>query len=238
MEITLDSRFIQAVLSQEYESTLADIRSGDVYRALTNSQRRHDERLASAPDAATLACGAGCAWCCHFSVDVRPVEVFRILDYVARELGEAAQARIFAEVEAHSRELDGLDALERMRRNVKCPFLSDNRCSIYPVRPQTCRNYHATNAVGCRLSYEQPDNVDIDPEFAPYVYQAGGAHVEAFNEAMRAEGFDTCVYEMNQALSAARADADARARFEAKLPPFPRLEGLDVPPEFGGTDED
>jgi Fe-S-cluster containining protein len=238
MEITLDARFIQDVLAQEYELTRADMHSSGVYHALTNSQRRHDERLASAPDAATLACGAGCAWCCHFSVDVRPVEVFRILDYVARELDEATQARIFAEVEARSRELRGLDDLDRMQRNVKCPFLSENRCSIYPVRPQTCRNYHATSAAGCRLSYEQPDNVDIDPEFAPYVYQAGGAHVEAFNEAMRAEGFDTCVYEMNQALSIARADAGARGRFEAKLPPFPQLEGLEVPPEFGGIDED
>jgi Fe-S-cluster containining protein len=122
--------------------------------------------------------------------------------------------------------------MERMRRNVKCPFLSAGRCSIYEARPQTCRNYHATDVAGCQQSYEDPDNLDIDPEFAPLVYQAGGAHVDAFTRAMREEGYDTNVYEMNCALDTALSEPDARERFEHKRAPFKKLAGDDVPGEF------
>lgn len=236
MEITLDEDFIQRTLTDEYERALAEIRSAGVMRAFESSQARHDERIARAPDVGTLACRAGCTWCCHFSVDVRAIEVFRILDVIEREFSVEQRAQLRAEVRTNSETFKNLDALERMRRNVKCPFLSADRCSIYAARPQTCRNYHATDAAGCQMSYEDPDNLDIDPEFAPFVYQAGGAHVEAFNKALREAGYDDRVYELNAAFDAAFSDPAARARFEGKQKPFVGLEGEAVPPEFEVTE--
>jgi Fe-S-cluster containining protein len=126
--------------------------------------------------------------------------------------------------------------MERMGRNIKCPFLAAGRCSIYAARPQTCRNYHATSAVGCQQSYEDPQNLDIDPEFAPGVYQSGGAHVDAFTSAMRDAGYDTNVYELNCALDAALSDPGARERFQSKSPPFIHLSGDDVPAVFDDLD--
>jgi Fe-S-cluster containining protein len=209
-----------------------EIREQGVLRAYENSRERHDARIAAAPDVGTLECRAGCTWCCHFSVDVRAVEVFSILDCIERTLSPEERARIHAEVRTNSAVMQGLNALERMRRNVKCPFLSEGRCSIYQARPQMCRNYHATSVAGCQASYHDPDNLDIDPEFAPMVYQAGGAHVDAFTRAMREAGYDTNVYEMNCALEAALSEPDARRRFESRLPPFEKLSGEDVSGEF------
>ena len=137
-----------------------------------------------------------------------------------------------SEIEANSELLRGLGEMERMRRNVKCPFLSAGRCAIYEARPQTCRNYHATDASGCRASYEHPEDVDIDPDFAPLVYQTGGAHVDAFCSALQQRGYDMQAYELSTALAVALAQPEARSRFEAKQPPFPSLSGTDVPPEF------
>ena len=236
MEISLDLTFINGILAKESERARAEIQQNGVLHAYERSQLRHDSRISSAPDAATLACRAGCTWCCYFSVDVRAVEVFRILDFVERELSEQERARIFAEVRTNSAALRDLDEIERMRRNVKCPFLSEGRCTIYAARPQMCRNYHATSAIGCQQSYEEPDNMEIDPEFAPYVYQAGGAHVDAFNTAMRDAGYDVDVYELNAAFDAALSDRAARERFESKRPPFTNLSGRDVPPEFDDID--
>lgn len=237
MEITLDIDFIRTIVAREYEQAREEIRREGAVRAFASSQHRHDERVASAPDIRTLACRAGCTWCCYFSVDVRAVEVFRILDYIENELTAEQKERMFAEIRANITRLRDLNEMERMRRNVKCPFLAEGRCTIYAVRPQTCRNYHATNAEGCRLSYEQPDNLDIDPEFAPYVYQAGGAHVDAVTAAMRDAGYDVAVYELNAAFAAAIDDADARRRFESKQAPFASLRGRDVPPEFEDLDD-
>jgi Fe-S-cluster containining protein len=170
MEISLDLPFLRGILTQERELALNEIRALGPQRALENSQQRHDARVASAPDVGTLACRAGCSWCCYFTVDVRAVEVFRILDVVEQSFTPAEKERLYAEVRANSALLKDLDEDERVTRNLKCPFLNEGRCTIYSARPQSCRNYHATNVAGCQQSYEEPGNLDIDPDFAPYVY--------------------------------------------------------------------
>lgn len=236
MEISLDLDFIRGVLAQEYQRAQDEIRTVGVLRALEHSQQRHDARIASAPDVGTLACRAGCTWCCYFSVDVRAVEAFSILDFVERTFTIEEKTRVYAEIRANSTALRNLGENERMKRNVKCPFLNEGRCTIYSARPQSCRNYHATNVAGCQQSYEDPDNLDIDPDFAPWVYQAGTAHVDAFSTAMRDAGYDVSVYELNCALDAALAEPAARQRFESRLQPFSSVSGEDVPVEFDDLD--
>jgi Fe-S-cluster containining protein len=232
VEITLDLAFIQSLLAQERRTAVVEIAEQGLLRALELSQGRHDSRIAGAPDVGTLACRAGCTWCCHFTVDVRAVEVFKILDFVEDTFSADDKARVFAEVRANSALLKDLDEDARVTRNIKCPFLHEGRCTIYAVRPQSCRNYHATDVAGCQQSYEDPGNTDIDPEFAPYVYQAGAAHVEAFSGAVSESGFDVSAYELSCALDAAMSQPDARQRFEAGLAPFVGLEGEEVPDEF------
>lgn len=239
MEITIDFPTVRRITSQEYAQACAEIAQAGPVPAYRQSQQRHDERLAAAPDANTLACKAGCFWCCYFTVDVRPVEIFPILDFIETRFTPQEQARVRDEIAANSAALMQLDEEQRMRRNIKCPFLAEGRCTIYAVRPQTCRNYHATNASGCQRSFEEPDNLDIDPEFAPLVYQSGGAHVDAFSKAMSEAGYDVGAYEMNTALAVALADpAGVRVRFDAKQSAFARLEGAEVPLEFMEMDEE
>src|SRR6185436_244333 len=123
MEISIDVPFVSIILTQERERARTEIEQLGVRQAFENSQQRHDERIAAASDVSTLACGAGCSWCCHFSVDVRAVEVFRILETVERTFTAEEKQRVFAEVRANSAVLQNLDDMDRMRRNVKCPFL-------------------------------------------------------------------------------------------------------------------
>jgi Fe-S-cluster containining protein len=232
MEFTLDFPFIRSILEQENARARDEIRDLGVLRALESSQQRHDARIAAAPDVGTLACRAGCTWCCYFTVDVRAAEVFGILDFVERSFTPDEKARVYAEVRANSVALGKLGEGERVTRNIKCPFLNHGRCTIYAARPQSCRNYHATNVAGCRQSYEEPENLDIDPDFAPGVYQAGGAHVEAVCTAMRDAGYDVNAYELNCALDAALLEPAARERFESGLKPFTGLSGEEVSAEF------
>jgi Fe-S-cluster containining protein len=232
MEITVDEQLVRRIVAEEMQTAGAEIDQCGPVVAYENSRRRHDARISAASDVHTLACKNGCFWCCYFTVDVRAVEVFSILDFMERELSAAEQERVRREIEANSKLLRRLDDEERMRRNVKCPFLSAGRCAIYEARPQTCRNYHATDASGCQASYERPDDVDIDPDFAPLVYQSGGAHVDAFSSALQGCGYDVQAYELSTALALAMTQPEARSRFEAKQPPFPSLDGTDVPAEF------
>jgi Fe-S-cluster containining protein len=232
VEFTLDLALVRRILSEEGRQSRDEIRQRGALAALEPSQTRLDQRIAAAADVGTLACHAGCTWCCYFSIDVRPVEVFGILDFVERSFTAEQKTRVYAEVRTNSATLKGLDGEARATRNIQCPFLQESRCTIYPVRPQSCRNYHATDVAGCRKSYEEPGNLEIDPDFAPAVYQAGVAHVEAFSSAMQDAGFDVQAYEFNGALEAALSDPSARTRFESGSRPFMGLDGDEVPLEF------
>jgi Fe-S-cluster containining protein len=231
MEFTIDLELVRKVMEHERTRAACEIGERGPIGALAQSQSRHDARLSSAPDMNSLACKAGCSWCCHFTIDVRAVEVFRILDHLAT-LSAPEQQRLRERIERNAQQLSRLDEDQRARTNIECAFLLDGRCSIYSVRPQTCRNYHATDASGCQQAFEQPDNEDIDPEFAPLFYQIGRSHVEAFAKAMSDERYDAEVYEFNAALLAAMNEPTTRSRFLSMVQPFTNLTGSEVPPEF------
>jgi Fe-S-cluster containining protein len=238
MEFAIDFATVRKIVADETRQARADIDTLGVLTAYQRSLQRHDARLAVAADAHTLACKAGCSWCCHFSVDVRPVEVFSILEFMHKEFSADEQQRLRTEIEANRQVLDRLDEIQRMQHNIKCPFLTGGRCNIYAARPQTCRNYHATDSAGCQKSFEEPDNFDIAPEYAPLVYQSGMAHVDAFSKVTQDAGYDIAAYELNAALAEALAQPEAaRQRFDAKLPTFIGIEATDVPMEFIDLDE-
>lgn len=232
MEFTLDFSTIRRIVSQERAQARSEIEALGPLAAFKHSLQRHDRRLVEAPDANTLACRAGCSWCCHFSIELRPVEAIHIAEFVARELSPAERQRVLQEAASNDVLLHALDEIERMRRNVKCPFLNEGRCTIYAARPQTCRNYHATDVTGCRRSFEEPDNLDIDPDYAPLVYQSGNAHVDAFTKELADAGYDVEAYELNATLVRTLNDPETvQARFDAKRKAFD-MQGMDVPLEF------
>lgn len=109
------------------------------------------ERLAGSP--APPPCRAGCAACCdHHVGDVAAFEVRRILETVERfgaadraailtRAGEdvALYRRISATVPSTEEGLGRFHAAHR-----PCPLLAeDRRCRVWPVRPLTCRLFHA-----------------------------------------------------------------------------------------------
>ena len=238
MEFTIDLALVRKLARGETQSARAEIKNQGIRQAFSNALIRHDAGIADAADVNTLACSQGCSWCCYFSVDVRPVEVLNIMEYLRLHFDDERVQQLHNELAANSRVLNGLDEDERMQHNIKCPFLMEGKCSIYPVRPQTCRNYHATDASGCKLSYEQPHNFDIAPDYAPLVYQSGATLVDTFADVMDKAGYDIQVYELNGALHAAlNAPEETLQRFLSGQIVFPQLPGTSVPLEFAESQE-
>jgi Fe-S-cluster containining protein len=90
-----------------------------------------------------------CANCCRYSiVSLRAAEVARIAAYL--NMDEAAVVQHFTAPDPESPQARTL----RSDRN-GCVFLKDNRCSIYPARPEACRNFPhvapGTHSLGARL---------------------------------------------------------------------------------------
>ncbi len=237
MEFTIDFELVRKLVRRESQLARKEIAADGVIKAFGYALQRHDKELDNAADKATLACQQGCSWCCHFSIDIRAYEALNIAAHLRSNFSPAEISTIRYGLDTNSQLFSGMDEEQRTQVNVPCVFLRNNRCSIYLVRPQTCRNYHATDAAGCKQSYEQPDNADIAPEFAPVSFQTGAAQVDAFANAVQEAGYVIDVYEFNAAvLEALDKPNEVLQRFNDKIAPFVAA-GNVIPLEFMDMEE-
>lgn len=120
------------------------------------------------------ACEAGCVWCCYQRVSASPAEVLRIVDYLRRTHSAEDLAALHASVVELDAQTRGLSADARLRIRQLCPLLVDGRCSIYHVRPLTCRGYTSNDAARCRAKVDAPDQpVHIEADPIRYFYAQG-----------------------------------------------------------------
>jgi len=142
----------------------------DAAAILREEADRHIEgRIRALPQGgAEISCRAGCCACCRQLVVVSPLEAAAIAGYLASRPEFAA--RVSARTEVWRAAVDALPELAASLRRfaehdgylpgdeggaleeayweaqLPCPFLEDNRCSIYPVRPFGCREHHVLSS--------------------------------------------------------------------------------------------
>ena len=103
-----------------------------------------------------FCCSPGCSSCCTRNVAITAQEGRRILDYLQskksstwfadrfnclKPLPSPAQTTneyVFTALNGHEESSSQADFQER------CPFLDDEKCAIYPVRPFSCRCFFST----------------------------------------------------------------------------------------------
>lgn len=122
-----------------------------------NLQRSVDKVVQQAGDPRP-ECKPGCAWCCSLLVEAMEPEIFLI----ASEIRKRGPEELGAVVEAlRLRAADTRDDAKNVRRR-DCAFLKNKRCSIYEVRPSTCRKAHSLSAESCgNFASEIPQKVEI-----------------------------------------------------------------------------
>lgn len=89
-----------------------------------------------------VVCKAGCSACCHMQVEMTDVEAERI----ARSTGAKAQSL------PPGRHTTAVEKLGR--KDTPCPFLKDDQCSIYDVRPVMCRDMAIAGPDALACSFE------------------------------------------------------------------------------------
>lgn len=133
--------------------------------------------LARAPGGA-VACRAGCDHCCYQAVGVTPPEALAIVDHLRSTLSDAALERVARRVsDGHERTRD-LPSSERFSPDHPCPFLESGRCSIYEVRPLSCRGMNSLDAGECATRLRDPE--------ARAAFLASGKGGRSFMEPIRA----------------------------------------------------
>jgi Fe-S-cluster containining protein len=123
-----------------------------VKKATQNLNKTLDVIIADIPS----CCKEGCDYCCYQSIEVLNWEADLIENYVKNNLtieileqvkenhknwiefynDNTPDVEILSIKEAFEDFIDVID-----NHNLACPFLIDKRCSIYPVRPISCRTH-------------------------------------------------------------------------------------------------
>lgn len=208
--------FQTAALS-EYQKSATQLAAGkDATAALKKSYERYDNLIAKAIDASPIkpACKAGCAFCCHYKVEVRAHEMLLIKDYISKTFSTEKIAAVLAEAEANAAIIRTLTPEQHLTTNLKCALLQDNQCSIYPVRPFRCRNFHSTDANACEQSHGDPGNMEISTGMIEDVAMFADAHTQGFEAATEQTGRDTRVYDFTTALLEVFNDTNTLKRYQ------------------------
>lgn len=104
-----------------------------------------------------LACAPGCSHCCITEVTVLPPEVITITDYIKANFSDREKLELSERMNEHQEERQ----LEQ--RRPLCPLNVKGHCTIYPVRPFTCRTFHSFDLSACYKKFV----VDGDPPGSP-----------------------------------------------------------------------
>ena len=149
------------------------------HATMAAASRLIDGLLARAP-AGAVACRAGCDHCCYQSVGVTPPEALAIFDHLSRTLSDAELGRVAANVAAHRARTRGLSTAERFSPSHPCAFLdtASGRCTIYAVRPLSCRGMNSLDAGECETRLRDP--------VARAAFLASGVGGHSFMEPIRA----------------------------------------------------
>jgi Fe-S-cluster containining protein len=204
------------ITQREHALSRAELKSLGWKPALAASQKRQDAMAGLIASTLTppLACKAGCSYCCHYKVGARAEEVFQIVDFVRTKFSAPRLQRLQEDVARNAATMRVKTSAEQLAANLPCPLLDNGQCSVYAVRPASCRKFHATDVAGCKQSFDEPENLAIAHSMVPGLLHTGNAHVKGLRQAFADAGYDGNTYELNAALAAALSDGTPKRRFE------------------------
>lgn len=158
------------------------------------------------------ACEVGCDWCCYQRVSASPAEILRIADYLRRTRSAEDLANLRAHLAAVDTQTSGRSSQDRLALRLHCPLLVDGRCSVYHVRPLTCRGYTSADVDACRHKVDMPaEKVHIDADPIRYFYCQGV--LNGINDGLQAHELEGGLVELIGALSIALGDERALQRW-------------------------
>jgi Fe-S-cluster containining protein len=149
-----------------------------------------------------IACEAGCNHCCSARVEAIAPEIFRI----ARELESRPADELNHYVQRLTMHVAMPSEAAAWAHRTQCPFLSNDLCSIYDVRPSRCRKAHSLDVTKCRAN-------------APEIPQDLGtvlgveALVKGTSDAYSSLGYDASSHELGRSVLIALSDPSAESRW-------------------------
>jgi len=102
------------------------------------------------PASPPVACKEGCSWCCYQLVPVSVPEVARIVKFIETAMPAARRGELVERLHLLDKATRGLTSKQRIGIPKPCAYLSDGRCTVYPVRPMACAEFTSYNVQDCK----------------------------------------------------------------------------------------
>lgn len=163
-----------------------------------------------------VECKAGCAYCCHTRVSTSIAEVFVIAEQLRVNLSPEVFAVVKNQICSLAKQDDTTNLDWWLNNAVPCPFLGGdegNLCTIYEIRPFTCRSHHSTSVADCKQGFEERRAMEI-PCF-PVLRRGVDLYSAAFVAGMRKQGMASYEVGFIAALAIALSDEAASERWLA-----------------------
>jgi hypothetical protein len=199
-------------LSGRYETIFSNLRAaygvafeqaGSIGDAARDASAIADAATASfrdnIPNQPGNACASGCAACCHLYVQVPPGTAIVMAEHIAAHFTPDQQLALRARLEAAA--AAARDAADLTRLRLRCPLLgADNRCTVYDVRPLSCRAFTSRSVARCHdvVYGEVPAGTGVEQNAAHF-----RIHMEAtfaLEQAARSRGLPDAQKGLAQAL--------------------------------------
>lgn len=203
------------VVTDESSRTRNDLNKLEPDKALITFYARHDQVVSAVLSHSdeNIACKPGCSYCCYFKVEIKPLEIIEIVEYVKKSFSAEKIEAAVKQAKDNIAELKHLDYSQQVATNQICPFLINENCSIYNVRPTKCRNAHATDVRLCQACYEQPADTSIPSSHHKSLHLAVSGLTRGFESALEEKKYDTDSYDINEAFVAAYENPKFKKRY-------------------------
>lgn len=132
---------------------------------------------------AKVDCKPGCSYCCHMEVSAGAPELIGVVAFVETKFTDEQRASLGERLKTRNAESRTMTELEKGLSSRPCPFLAEGRCSIYPVRPFTCRSYHSADVEACRRKFEGEEvKIPQIADFGAVTYPIMAGHTKALTD--------------------------------------------------------
>lgn len=173
------------------------------------------------PISAAIACGKGCAMCCHLRVAAMPTEVFGLVRYLQQQFEAPELEQAITRIRQAASHLHALPHARVLLVNIACPMLGDDgACTVYPARPFNCRAYHSLDVAACRESFDNPEDTSLQHPQSETLSTIHSGVQEGLRDSLRRTGVDITQYELITALAEAFEDPDCEPRHAKGEPAF------------------
>ena len=192
-------------------------RSSDVDSCVTLASKI-DERIEATLSQANsldtpIACKAGCNFCCHLRVMIRPHEAIALFRYLRSQVPDEKARAIVAKLLANADRIGSMTETEHMSARIPCAFLVDGCCSAYSTRPGICAAHHSLDRKGCEDSYNDPTDLSDRIPMLGRVRHIHGAMEAGISRALKGLNLEGESVELHTAVAALLRDPSLIARW-------------------------